>query len=84
MNPAQTAPKPRALMLARRAAFPVHHDDEVLTFKEWCELNGFSARTGRRILDGPKSQRPVITWLSARRMGITRGNNRRWQEGRYR
>jgi hypothetical protein len=55
---------------------------QVLTFKEWCQLNGFSTRTGRRILDRPKSQRPVITWMSERRMGVTRGNNRRWQERR--
>ena len=60
------------------------NDDEVLTFKEWCQLNGIGERTGRRILAGPKSKRPTITWLSERRMGITRGNNRRWQESRAR
>ena len=60
------------------------NDDEVLTFKEWCQLNGIGERTGRRVLAGPKSQRPIITWLSERRMGITRGNNRRWQESRAR
>jgi hypothetical protein len=59
-------------------------DDAVLTFPEWCELNGFSSRTGRRILAGPPAERPIITWLSARRMGVTRANNRRWQESRGR
>ena len=59
-------------------------DDEVLTFKQWCQLNGIGERTGRRILAGPKSQRPIITWLSERRMGITRGNNRRWQAAKSR
>jgi len=28
-------------------------DDQVLTFREWCALNGIGLRTGRRILDGP-------------------------------
>jgi hypothetical protein len=55
-------------------------DNAVLTFLDWCALNGFSQRTGRRILAGPKSERPIITMLSARRIGITRANNRRWQE----
>jgi hypothetical protein len=76
--------RPQERMLARRAALPIHSDDEVLTFTEWCALNGFSPRTGRRILDGPKSQRPIITWLSERRIGITRGNNRAWQASRAR
>jgi hypothetical protein len=77
-----------------RHDFPAHqqkplrrapdNDDAVLTFSEWCVLNGFSSRTGRRILAGPKSKRPIITWLSERRMGVTRGNNRKWQESRAR
>ena len=60
------------------------NDDEVLTIRQWAALNGFSMRTAARILRGPKSQRPVITQLSAKRIGITRGNNRRWQESRSR
>jgi hypothetical protein len=59
-------------------------DNAVLTFSEWCALNGFSPRTGRRILAGHPAERPIITCLSARRMGITRGNNRKWQESRAR
>ena len=66
-----------------RAALP-DDDMAVMTFREWCELNGFSARTGHRILAGAKAQRPIVTMLSDRRIGITRGNNRRWQEKRAR
>ena len=73
----------KPLRRARHVPTP-ENDDAVLTFCEWCALNGFSARTGRRILAGPKSERPIITWLSERRLGITRGNNRRWQESRAR
>jgi hypothetical protein len=53
------------------------HPDQVLTFVEWCSLNRFSERTGRRILgrgDGP----PVVQ-LSSKRIGITIGANQRWQ-----
>jgi hypothetical protein len=65
------------------AALPVLADDyEVLTFKEWCALNKISARNGLRILKGPDG--PIVTQLSARRIGITRGNNRRWLQSRER
>jgi hypothetical protein len=57
-------------------------DDEVLPFLEWCKLNNISERTGRRILASP--DRPVVTQLSPHRIGITRGNNRRWQQLRER
>jgi hypothetical protein len=76
---------PECTKLRGLAQLPTYeNDDEVLTFAEWCKLNKISARTGRRILAGPKSKRPIITWLSERRMGVTRGNNRRWQESRAR
>jgi hypothetical protein len=71
-------------MLARRAKLRTHSDDEVLTFQKWCQENGISPRTGWRILKGAKAGRPVITMLTSRRIGITRGNNRRWQESRAR
>jgi hypothetical protein len=58
------------------------HDDQVLTFLEWCRINRISERNGRRILDGPGG--PVVTMLSARRIGITVGNNRIWQKSRER
>ena len=57
-------------------------DDKVLTFAEWCKLNGVSKRTGGRIIRGGNG--PVVTQLSDRRIGITVGNNRRWQEARAR
>jgi hypothetical protein len=56
--------------------------DEVLTFKEWVQLNKLSERTGRRILGAPGG--PVVTLLSARRFGITRRHNREWQASRER
>jgi len=59
---------------------PSLSDDQVLTFVEWCALNGISPRTGRRILDGPDP--PTITWLSPRRFGVTVGNNRVWRRTR--
>src|SRR5262249_47406908 len=57
-------------------------DGRVLTFNEWCALNGIGKRTGRRILTSGSG--PVVTQLSERRIGITVGNNRRWQESRAR
>jgi hypothetical protein len=64
---------------------PSGHDlepDRVLTFKQWCELNGIAARTGRRILAGPSP--PRVIQLTDRRIGIRVGDNRRWQESRMR
>jgi hypothetical protein len=61
---------------------PMLNDDQVLTFGQWVALNAISKRTGRRILDSGNG--PIITQLSAKRIGITVGNNRRWQEARAR
>jgi hypothetical protein len=61
---------------------PLLSDDQVLTFIEWCVLNGISTRTGRRILDSPDG--PVVTMLSPRRFGIRVGDNRAWQHARER
>jgi hypothetical protein len=58
----------------------VLYDDQVLTFYDWCRLNRFSERTGRRILHG--SNGPVVTMLTSRRLGITVRNNRNWQTSR--
>lgn len=57
-------------------------DDEVLNFKAWCSLNAISTKTGRRILAGATP--PVVTRLTDKKIGITRGNNRRWQASRAR
>ena len=60
--------------------FAINHDDQVLTFYEWCKLNRISERTARRVMaagDGP-----TVTWLSSNRMGITVRANRAWQQSR--
>jgi hypothetical protein len=64
------------------AAYDVSHDNQVLTFLDWCALNRLSERTGRRILAGPNG--PTVVQLSTYRIGITVGANRRWQESRER
>ena len=56
--------------------------DQMLSFHDWCRLNRFSERTGRRVLSGPNG--PRVTMLSERRIGITVGNNRQWMESRER
>jgi hypothetical protein len=56
--------------------------DCVLTFRQWCEINGFSARTGRRILASDDG--PIVTQLSPRRVGVTVANNRAWQASKAR
>jgi hypothetical protein len=68
--------------LALDAPLTALSDDQVLTFLEWCRLNRISERNGRRILAG--SDPPTVTMLSPRRVGITVGNNRKWQESRER
>jgi hypothetical protein len=55
-------------------------DDRMLTFDEWCQLNSFSASTGQRLI--ASGEGPVFVRLSARRKGVTVGENRRWQQGR--
>jgi hypothetical protein len=79
------SPKQKQQRLARQrlASLPrADHDDQVLTFREWCGVNRISLRTGRRLLaDG---NGPVVTALSANRIGVTRGNNRAWQQSRAR
>jgi hypothetical protein len=66
----------------RRQQTLLEDPDEVLTFKHWCCINKISERSGRRILDAPDG--PVVTQMSARRIGITRRNNRAWQQSRER
>ena len=57
-------------------------DHRVMTFPQWCEINGFSIWTGQRLLKAGKG--PVITQISDRRIGITVANNRAWQKARER
>jgi hypothetical protein len=72
----------RRAQRALDAPLSVSPDDQVLTFLEWCAINRISERNGRRILAATGG--PVVTMLSARRIGITVGNNRRWQRSRER
>ncbi|EGP07531.1 hypothetical protein CSIRO_2770 [Bradyrhizobiaceae bacterium SG-6C] len=55
-------------------------DDRVLTFQEWCTLNGFSRMTGQRLI--ASGEGPSFIQLSQRRKGVTVGENRRWQQSR--
>ena len=59
-------------------------DRQVLTFAEWCELNGISQRTGRRIIAGEYGPPPTVVQLSPKRIGITYGNSVKWQQSRER
>ena len=58
------------------------NDTRVLSIRQWCDLNGFSFDTGRRLIK--RGQGPKITQISDRRIGITVGNNREWQKSRER
>jgi predicted site-specific integrase-resolvase len=57
-------------------------DQRVMTIPQWCEINGFSWHTGRRLIKAGKG--PIITQISDRRIGVTVGNNRAWQKSRER
>jgi hypothetical protein len=70
----------RRLRSERDCAIPDDH--RVLSFRQWCELNGFSPATGRRVIAAGIG--PVVTQLSPRRIGITIGFNRAWQQSRVR
>jgi hypothetical protein len=57
-------------------------DDRVMSFRAWCELNGFSLATGRRVINAGTG--PVVVQLSPRRIGVTIRANREWQASRTR
>jgi hypothetical protein len=59
-----------------------YSDHRVLHFRQRCELNGFSEATGRRIISAGIG--PIVTQLSAKRIGVTIGNNAKWQASRAR
>jgi hypothetical protein len=61
---------------------PLPDDDQVLTFREWCDLNQISPRTGQRVIHSKDG--PTVTMLSPRRIGITRRANRVWHASRAR
>jgi hypothetical protein len=53
-----------------------------MSLPEWCFLNGFSPRTGRRIVAAGEG--PVITQLSKQKVGVTVAANAKWQAARAR
>jgi predicted DNA-binding transcriptional regulator AlpA len=55
-------------------------EDRVISFDDWCNLNGFSRSTGQRIVASGKG--PRFIRLSEKRKGVTVGENRRWQQSR--
>ncbi|MGJ5120955.1 helix-turn-helix transcriptional regulator [Bradyrhizobium oligotrophicum] len=55
-------------------------DDRVMSFDDWCKLNGFSRSTGQRIIAAGHG--PKFIQLSARRKGVSVAENRRWQAAR--
>jgi predicted DNA-binding transcriptional regulator AlpA len=68
--------------LERRRRQSARDADYVRSFREWCEINGFSLATGRRILASGKG--PKVIQLSPRRIGIRDSDNLAWQESRAR
>ena len=85
-------PRPPKRKLNRRSALqtPVPflaaesklQDEQVLSFRQWCALNGFSLRTGRRILASGNG--PTVIQMSDKRIGVTVAANRVWQAARSR
>jgi hypothetical protein len=65
-----------------RVHFSETHDQQVLTFREWCALNNISVKTGRRILKAPGA--PVVTMLTKKLIGITIKSDREWKASRSR
>jgi hypothetical protein len=57
-----------------------HDDDRILSFAQWCQLNGISLATGRRIIKSGNG--PVVVRMSPRRIGISIRSNREWQASR--
>jgi hypothetical protein len=57
-------------------------DRRVMSFNAWCQLNGLSRDTGKRIFKSGRG--PKVLQLSTRRIGITFAANREWQQARER
>jgi predicted DNA-binding transcriptional regulator AlpA len=67
-------------VIAQRATLSSVDDDRMLTFDEWCCLNGFSQATGYRLI--ANGEGPTFVKLSARRKGVSVAENRRWKAAR--
>ncbi len=57
-------------------------DQRVMTLRQCAEVNGISLWTLQRLIKAGRG--PVITQISDRRIGVTVGNNRKWQQSRER
>ena len=53
-----------------------HRSQRILTFRAWCQLNGISEATGRRLIRAGKVR---VTQLSERRIGIGEDDNAEYQ-----
>jgi hypothetical protein len=72
-----------ALREADRALITkVENPNQVLTFRQWCLLAGFSVDTGRRLV--ASGHGPPVVQLSARRIGVRLGDHARWSASRVR
>jgi hypothetical protein len=71
---------PRRKQSTLAAPFSTNHPNQILTFREWCQLNRISDRTGRRLITSGEG--PVLTQLSNQRIGISIANNAVWQKSR--
>jgi predicted DNA-binding transcriptional regulator AlpA len=60
----------------------MEHRDRVLSFAQWCDLNGFSKTTGHRLIKAGEG--PPVLQLSPRRIGVRESDNRVWQAARVR
>jgi hypothetical protein len=74
--------EPKKLKRAPRPHFSDTHDQQILSFVEWCALNNISPKTGRRILKAPGA--PVVTMLTSTRIGISIKSDRDWKASRAR
>jgi hypothetical protein len=61
----------------REASTDYQNDHQVLTFDQWCRLNNISGSTGKRVLASGHCE---FVQLSERRLGITVGANRKYQQ----
>jgi hypothetical protein len=60
----------------------VLHDQQVLSVRQWCQLAGFSLRTGRKHL--AEGTGPEVIQLSDKKLGITVAADRAWKAARIR
>jgi hypothetical protein len=60
----------------QRAESHRNKSQRILSFKQWCQLNGISEATGRRLIRAGKVR---VTRLSERRIGIGEDDNADFQ-----